>query len=214
MLPAPASIVYSARRSGYWADLPVEKRLFDVVFAALVAVFLLSWLVPVLALLIKLETRGPVFFQQQRTGKDGRSFRCLKFRSMVSNADAVQATRGDARITRVGAFLRRTSLDEMPQFLNVLRGDMSIVGPRPHMLQHTEHYAGLIDNFMDRHAVRPGITGLAQVSGWRGETKETEAMAQRVRADLRYIARWSLLLDVQIVWATLVQSLTGNANAF
>ena len=139
----------------------VLKRVFDVCFSLLVVVLVLSWLVPVLGLLLKLESLGPVFFKQLRTGKHGKPFYCLKFRSMrlSSEADSRQASRGDSRITRLGAFLRQTSLDELPQFINVLRGDMSVVGPRPHMLLHTHEYAQRIANFMDRHAVTPGITG-------------------------------------------------------
>lgn len=194
----------------------LRKRLFDFAFALLVTVFLLSWLLPLLAILIKLESRGPVFFKQLRTGKHGLPFYCLKLRSMRLNddSDSQQATRGDDRITRVGAFLRRTSLDELPQFLNVLRGEMSVVGPRPHMLQHTLHYTKLIDNFMDRHAVAPGITGLAQVAGHRGETREMQAMVERVRADLFYINNWSFGLDVKIVLLTVRQAIFGHENAF
>jgi putative colanic acid biosynthesis UDP-glucose lipid carrier transferase len=194
----------------------LRKRAFDLIFAALVVVFLLSWLLPLLALLIKVESRGPVFFKQLRTGKHGQPFYCYKFRSMRVNAeaDAKQASKGDRRITQVGAFLRQTSLDELPQFLNVLKGEMSVVGPRPHMLSHTEYYAQVIDNFMDRHRVMPGITGLAQVSGCRGETKEVAAMAQRVEADIKYLSNWSFLLDLKIVLLTILQSFKHNENAF
>jgi putative colanic acid biosynthesis UDP-glucose lipid carrier transferase len=131
-----------------------------------------------------------------------------------AEADAKQASKGDSRITQVGAFLRQTSLDELPQFLNVLKGEMSVVGPRPHMLSHTEYYAQAIDNFMDRHQVMPGITGLAQVSGYRGETKEVAAMAQRVDADIKYLSNWSFLLDLRIVLLTILQSFKQNENAF
>jgi lipopolysaccharide/colanic/teichoic acid biosynthesis glycosyltransferase len=177
---------------------------------------MLSWLAPLIALLIKLESKGPAFFKQLRTGKDGRPFYCLKFRSMAPNAaaDEQQASRGDHRVTRVGAFLRQTSLDELPQFLNVLRGEMSIVGPRPHMLRHTEYYAGEIHNFMDRHRALPGITGLAQVSGLRGETKELDAMNKRVQADLHYLRTWSFWLDVKIVGRTVAQVVVRNENVF
>jgi putative colanic acid biosynthesis UDP-glucose lipid carrier transferase len=193
----------------------LRKRAFDLIFSAIVVV-LLSWLLPLLALLIKAESRGPVFFKQLRTGKYGQAFYCYKFRSMQVNAeaDAKQASKGDRRITRVGAFLRKTSLDELPQFLNVLKGEMSVVGPRPHMLSHTEYYAQAIDNFMDRHQVMPGITGLAQVSGYRGETKEVAAMAQRVDADIKYLSNWSFLLDLRIVLLTVLQGFKHNENAF
>jgi exopolysaccharide biosynthesis polyprenyl glycosylphosphotransferase len=192
------------------------KRVFDVFFSLLVVVLVLSWLVPVLGLLLKFESRGPVFFKQLRTGKNGKPFYCLKFRSMRLSADAHsrQASRGDSRITRIGAFIRKTSIDELPQFINVLRGDMSVVGPRPHMLQHTEDYARRIANFMDRHAVTPGITGWAQIKGYRGETRELDAMANRVEADIWYLRNASFLLDLRIVGLTVWQVLRGNENAF
>ncbi|GGF11031.1 hypothetical protein GCM10011383_22790 [Hymenobacter cavernae] len=179
-------------------------------------IFLLSWLIPLIALLIKLDSKGPVFFKQLRTGKNGLPFYCLKFRSMRTSADAdhKQASRGDSRITRLGAILRKTSLDELPQFINVLRGEMSVVGPRPHMLKHTEDYARVISNFMVRHAVMPGITGLAQVSGHRGETKEIAAMAKRVNADIFYIKNWSFFLDLKIIFLTVYQAAKGSENAF
>ncbi|MBC8081772.1 MAG: exopolysaccharide biosynthesis polyprenyl glycosylphosphotransferase [Hymenobacter sp.] len=194
----------------------VMKRAFDLFFASLVTVLLLSWLVPLIALLIKLDSRGPVFFKQLRTGKDGKPFYCLKFRSMRTSADADsrQASRGDSRITKLGAFMRKTSIDELPQFFNVLKGEMSVVGPRPHMLRHTEDYAKVIENFMERHLVTPGITGWAQVEGHRGETKETAAMEKRVNADIFYIRNWSFLLDLKIVLLTIRQAIRGNENAF
>ena len=194
----------------------LRKRAFDMVFASLVVLLLLSWLVPLIALLIKLESKGPVLFKQLRTGKDGSPFYCFKFRSMYINtdADSRQASKGDSRITEVGAFLRRTSLDELPQFINVLRGEMSVVGPRPHMLRHTEDYSKTIHNFMDRHRVMPGITGLAQVTGYRGETTEVDSMVKRVNADIHYVRNWSFWLDVKIVVRTVGQILKGNENAF
>ncbi len=183
----------------------VEKRLIDCLVSLLIVVFFLSWLVPLIAVLIKLDSSGPVFFQQLRTGKDGLPFYCFKFRSMCVNkeSDSRQASRGDSRITRVGRLLRKTSLDELPQFFNVLRGEMSVVGPRPHMLKHTEQYNNLLDNFMVRHAVAPGITGWAQVIGYRGETREVSAMAKRLEADLWYMENWSLLLDLKIILLTI-----------
>lgn len=194
----------------------IRKRIFDFFFASLVIVFLLSWLMPLIALVIKLESRGPVLFKQLRTGKNGLPFYCLKFRSMRVNADSdsKQASKGDSRITKFGAFLRKSSLDELPQFFNVLRGEMSVVGPRPHMLSHTEYYSNAIDNFMERHIVMPGITGLAQISGYRGETKEVESMAKRVDADIKYLYNWSFLLDVKIVFLTVTQVFKSNENAF
>jgi putative colanic acid biosynthesis UDP-glucose lipid carrier transferase len=192
------------------------KRAFDVAFALAVAGCVLIWLIPLLAVLIKLESKGPIFFRQLRTGKDGIPFYCFKFRSMYLNADAnhKQASRGDRRITKIGAFLRKTSLDELPQFINVLLGDMSVVGPRPHMLQHTETYSRIISNYMMRHTMRPGITGLAQVAGHRGETKDVAAMVNRVNADMQYLQNWSLALDIKIVGLTAYQMVRGNENAF
>lgn len=192
------------------------KQSFDYVFAALTVVCVMSWLTPLIAIIIKLDSKGPIFFRQLRSGKDNKPFFCLKFRSMHVNAesDTVQASKNDKRITRVGAFLRRTSLDEFPQFFNVLRGDMSIVGPRPHMLKHSEDYSRLIDDFMVRQFATPGITGWAQVNGLRGETRETESMAKRVKADLWYMENWSFLLDFKIVFLTLWQVFKRDERAF
>ncbi|SMB89268.1 sugar transferase [Hymenobacter roseosalivarius DSM 11622] len=192
------------------------KRSFDLCFSLLVVVLVLSWLAPLLGLLIKFESRGPVFFKQLRTGKHGKPFYCLKFRSMYlsAEADRKQASRGDSRITRIGAFIRKTSIDELPQFINVLRGDMSVVGPRPHMLQHTLDYTQCITNFMERHAVTPGITGWAQIKGYRDETRELQAMEHRVQADIWYLRNWSFFLDVRIVALTILQAIRGDENAF
>lgn len=197
-------------------SLPLSKRAFDFVFALLVVLFVLIWLVPLIACLIKLESKGPILFRQLRTGKDNKPFYCFKFRSMLVNNDANtrQASLGDSRITKVGAFLRKTSLDELPQFLNVLRGEMSVVGPRPHMLKHTEDYSKVINNFMDRHLVMPGITGLAQVSGHRGETKEVEDMVKRFNADIHYLRNWSFRLDLKIVLRTATQVFGDNKHVF
>jgi len=192
------------------------KRLFDICFSIFVIVFVFSWLVPVLALLIKLQSKGPVFFVQMRSGRDNKPFKCYKFRSMRINdeSDKKQATRDDARITKIGAFIRRMSLDEFPQFINVLRGNMSVVGPRPHMISHTEQYAKLIDTFMVRHFLKPGITGWAQINGLRGETKSTEDMLARVEADVWYLENWSFLLDLKITFLTAIGSFKKNKNAF
>jgi putative colanic acid biosysnthesis UDP-glucose lipid carrier transferase len=194
----------------------IVKRAFDIVFSMLVLAFLLSWLIPLMAFLIKMESKGPVFFRQLRSGKENRPFYCLKFRSMTVNhdSDLKQASKGDARITRIGAFIRKTSIDELPQFINVLLGDMSVVGPRPHMLKHTEDYSQIIDKYMVRHFLIPGITGWAQINGLRGETKETEYMEKRVKADIWYLENWSFLLDIKIVVLTVWQSIRGNKNAF
>jgi putative colanic acid biosysnthesis UDP-glucose lipid carrier transferase len=194
----------------------IIKRTFDFAFASLVIVFLLSWVIPIIAIIIKLESKGPVFFKQLRSGRDNKPFYCLKFRSMTvnSDADSRQASLGDSRITKVGAFLRKSSLDELPQFFNVLRGEMSVVGPRPHMLKHTHDYSLLINKYMVRQFLTPGITGWAQINGFRGETIETSAMSKRVEADLWYLENWSFLLDLKIVFLTVWQSIKGNKNAF
>ena len=193
-----------------------KKRAFDIVFSIFVIVFVLSWLLPILAILIKLGSSGPVFFVQIRSGRNNRPFRCYKFRSMRvnKNADKKQATRDDERITKIGAFMRRTSLDELPQFFNVLRGNMSVVGPRPHMIKHTKQYSQLIDRFMVRHFLKPGITGWAQIKGLRGEIKTVDDMLKRVEADVWYLENWSFLLDLKIIFLTLKNSILGDKNAF
>ncbi|WP_162052628.1 undecaprenyl-phosphate glucose phosphotransferase [Pontibacter pamirensis] len=194
----------------------ILKRLFDIFFSSMVIILILSWLLPILALLIKMDSKGPVFFKQLRSGKNNKPFYCLKFRSMTVNpdCDSLQASKGDARVTRIGRILRKTSLDEFPQFINVLLGDMSVVGPRPHMLKHTQDYSQLINNYMVRHFLTPGITGWAQVNGFRGETKETTAMLSRVQADLWYLENWSILLDIKIIFLTVWNGLRNNDNAY
>lgn len=192
------------------------KRTFDLVFSSLVIIFLLSWLMPLLAIIIKLDSKGPVFFKQKRTGKDKKAFWCYKFRSMRVNseADSAQATKHDNRVTRIGAFLRRTSLDELPQFFNVFLGNMSVVGPRPHMLKHTEEYSKVVEKFMSRHFVKPGITGLAQAKGFRGETKNELLMQNRVRLDRFYVGNWSLIFDIKIILLTISSLIKGSDNAY
>jgi putative colanic acid biosysnthesis UDP-glucose lipid carrier transferase len=192
------------------------KRVFDFTFTMAVTVLLLSWLVPLIALLIRMDSKGPVFFMQLRTGRDNQSFWCLKFRTMYVNGEAntKQATKDDPRITPVGRFLRQTSLDELPQFFNVLMGDMSIVGPRPHMLKHTEEYSQMIENFMHRHYIKPGITGLAQAKGYRGETKSLILMKNRVKLDRFYMDNWTLALDIKILFLTIYSMMKGNENAY
>ncbi|MDC1226418.1 undecaprenyl-phosphate glucose phosphotransferase [Algibacter sp.] len=192
------------------------KRLFDILFSLFVIVFVLSWLTPILAICIKLESKGPVFFKQSRNGFNYQEFECYKFRSMTPNKDAHlhQATKGDHRITKVGAFIRKTSMDELPQFFNVLFGDMSVVGPRPHMVSHTTMYAQRIDKFMVRHFVKPGITGLAQVSGFRGEVEKDDDIVSRVKYDIFYIENWSLLLDVKIILQTVNNAIRGEEKAY
>lgn len=194
----------------------ISKRIFDVLISSFVVIFILSWLIPLISLVILLESRGPVFFVQLRTGKNNRSFRCFKFRSMRrnENANTQQASVGDTRVTKVGRFLRRTSLDELPQFLNVLKGNMSIVGPRPHMLKHTDEYSKLIGQYMVRQFVKPGITGWAQVNGFRGETKDVWQMQKRVEHDLWYLENWNLFLDIKIFFMTVINVIRGEKNAF
>ncbi|MFL0683728.1 MAG: exopolysaccharide biosynthesis polyprenyl glycosylphosphotransferase [Algoriphagus aquaeductus] len=192
------------------------KRVFDVVFAGLVTLFILSWLIPLVGLLIKLESRGPVFFIQKRNGINNRVFNCLKFRSMTPNdyADTLQATKNDPRVTRIGSFLRNTSLDEMPQFLNVLMGDMSIVGPRPHTIPMNETFRTQIERYNSRHKIKPGITGLAQVRGFRGEIENPHQIRSRVRLDYFYINNWSFLLDMEIMVKTVYELLFNRENAY
>ncbi|MDG0972629.1 MAG: undecaprenyl-phosphate glucose phosphotransferase [Crocinitomicaceae bacterium] len=192
------------------------KKLFDILFSLLVIVGVFSWLFPILMILIKSSSAGPVFFRQKRTGEDNKAFTCLKFRTMRVNslADELQATAHDPRITRLGAFMRKTNLDELPQFFNVLWGNMSVVGPRPHMIKHTEQYAELIHNYLVRHYAKPGITGWAQVNGYRGETKELIDMKKRVEFDIWYIENWSFLLDIKIVWLTVWNMIRGEEKAY
>jgi len=190
--------------------------LFDIVFSLFVIVFIFPWLYPLLAIAIKMSSPGPIFFVQKRSGRLNHEFDCYKFRSMSVNKDSdrKQATAGDARITMVGRFLRKSNLDEMPQFINVLLGNMSIVGPRPHMLKHTKEYSQIIDKFMVRHLVKPGITGWAQVNGFRGATTEPRYMMKRVRYDLWYVENWSFFLDIQIIFMTVYNMIKGEKNAF
>lgn len=192
------------------------KRAFDLFFATGVILLIFPWLIPIIALAIRIDSSGPIFFVQQRSGRNNRSFRMLKFRSMYQNHgdETKQADRKDPRITPVGRFLRKTSLDEMPQFFNVWWGDMSVVGPRPHLLAHTEAYAQIVNKFMLRHFVKPGITGLAQINGLRGQTRNPELMKRRVEFDTWYIEHWSLAKDLRIVVLTVWNVLKGQDTAF
>ncbi|MEI9919626.1 MAG: exopolysaccharide biosynthesis polyprenyl glycosylphosphotransferase [Bacteroidota bacterium] len=194
----------------------VIKRIFDFIFSSFFCVFFMSWIIPIIALIIKLDSKGPVFFVQLRSGQNNKPFRCLKFRTMVVNADSdsKQASRTDARITKLGHFLRKTSIDELPQFINVFMGSMSVVGPRPHMLKHTDEYSKLIERFMGRHYVKPGITGLAQCLGYRGETKDLIDMENRVRMDRYYIENWTFWFDLKIIFLTVVSLIRGSDKAF
>jgi putative colanic acid biosynthesis UDP-glucose lipid carrier transferase len=181
------------------------KRSADIFLSTIVIVGVLSWLVPIMALLIKFDSRGPVFFLQKRNKRDGRVFTCVKFRSMIENdeADILQATADDERITRFGRFLRRHYLDELPQFFNVWIGDMSLIGPRPHMVSDNNKYEELIEFYDYRHRVKPGISGLSQVMGYVGETRYIQAMRDRVHLDIFYVRHWSFWFDMRILWHTL-----------
>ena len=194
----------------------IAKRAFDIVFSSLVTVFILSWMIPLVGILIKLESRGPVFFMQDRNGENNKVFKCIKFRSMTPNpfSDTVQAQRNDPRVTRIGSFLRRFSLDEMPQFLNVLMGEMSIVGPRPHPVPMNQMFKQLIEKYNTRHKIKPGITGLAQIMGYRGEIERPFQIRSRVRLDYFYIQNWSFWLDLTIVLNTIYNLIFDRENAY
>jgi putative colanic acid biosysnthesis UDP-glucose lipid carrier transferase len=199
-------------------DIPnrARKRIFDIIVSLLVIVFILSWLVPLLALLIFIESPGPIFFRQARTGRNRKQFQCFKFRSMKINREShlKQATRNDKRITSIGKIIRKTNLDEFPQFINVLKGEMSIVGPRPHMLKHTEDYSSIVDDYMVRQFLKPGVTGWAQVNGYRGEITNIEQIRKRVEHDIWYLENWGLWLDMKICFLTFWTMVKGDKNAF
>jgi putative colanic acid biosynthesis UDP-glucose lipid carrier transferase len=194
----------------------VKKRTFDIVFSLLFLCTLFPFLLLIFGSIIKLTSKGDVFFKQKRTGLDGKDFYCWKFRTMCQNEDSdkVQAVKNDSRITKIGAFLRKSNIDETPQFINVLLGSMSVVGPRPHMLSHTEMYSERINSYMLRHIVKPGITGWAQVNGFRGETKHLSEMKGRVEKDIWYIENWSFKLDLKIILKTITNMLQGEAKAY
>lgn len=194
----------------------LAKRAFDIVFSSLVIIFILSWLIPVVGLLIKIESRGPIFFIQKRNGINNNVFNCLKFRSMTPNdyADSKQAIKNDPRLTKIGSFLRNSSLDEMPQFINVLLGDMSIVGPRPHTIPMNQTFKTQIHRYNSRHKIRPGITGLAQIRGYRGEIENPHQIKSRVRLDSFYINNWTFLLDLGIMVKTVHELLFNRENAY
>lgn len=205
------------------SDIPLKsnlniiiKRVFDIVFSLLVIVGFLSWFTPLIALFILFESKGDIFFRQLRYGADFKLFACYKFRSMSSNmeSDSVQASKNDMRVTKVGKFIRKTSIDELPQFYNVLFGSMSVVGPRPLLLSHTNDYKNKINKFMVRHTVKPGITGLAQVSGYRGNIEKDSDMQNRVKYDIFYIENWSIFLDVKIIIKTVLNVIKGEDKAY
>lgn len=204
-------------------DQPLEdgvnifiKRTFDIVFTLLVTVFLLSWLLPLLATLIKMDSKGPIFFKQHRAGKDNKPFICYKFRTMHihNEPEHKQASKGDPRITKIGKILRKSSLDELPQFYNVLKGDMSVIGPRPHPLKLNDLYRPEIRKFLQRQSVKPGITGLAQAKGFRGETSTVQMMKNRVKLDRFYVENWSMIFDLKILVLTVMHLFKGDENAY
>ncbi|WP_073852959.1 undecaprenyl-phosphate glucose phosphotransferase [Pontibacter flavimaris] len=230
-LPEPNSYIYQRFKVDFYDVLPVMmvrniplddvvnkfiKRSFDLFFSLFVIIFVLSWLLPIIAIAIKIDSRGPVFFKQIRSGIDNKNFECYKLRSMYINKDAnkLLAKRGDSRITRVGAFIRKTSIDELPQFFNVLLGQMSIVGPRPHMLKLGEEYAQVADKYMVRHFIKPGITGLSQVRGYRGDTTYSYQIRGRVKLDIFYLENWSFWLDMKIIFYTVYNVVRGDKAAF
>ena len=230
-LPEPGSFTYQKLKIDFNDMLPilvaralplddvinkVLKRAFDLIFSLLVIVFLLSWLLPILAIIIRLDSKGPVLFGQVRSGINNKTFRCWKLRSMYTNTEANSqlARRGDSRITPVGAFLRKTSLDELPQFFNVLMGQMSIVGPRPHMLKADQEYALIAEKYMVRHFIKPGVTGLSQVRGYRGDTTADYQVRGRVKLDIFYLENWSFLLDIKIIFYTIYNAIRGDKAAF
>lgn len=215
----------------YFGDLPVltlrneplddvgnrlKKRVLDVTISSVVIIFFLSWIIPILGILIFIESGGPVFFRQLRTGRNKKPFYCLKLRSMKPNKDAdkKQATENDSRITPLGRFLRRTSLDELPQFFNVIKGEMSLVGPRPHMIQHTSDYSKIVNDYMVRQFVKPGITGWAQINGFRGEITNPEQIQMRVNKDIWYLENWTLWLDIKILFLTIYFVAKGDEYAY
>jgi Undecaprenyl-phosphate glucose phosphotransferase len=230
-LPEPGSYKYQKLKIDFYDMLPILvarsiplddainkalKRSFDIAFSLSVILFVLSWLLPILAIIIKLDSKGPIFFGQVRSGINNKTFRCWKLRSMYINneANSQLARRGDSRITPVGAFLRKTSLDELPQFFNVLWGQMSIVGPRPHMLKADQEYALIAEKYMVRHFIKPGVTGLSQVRGYRGETTEDYQVRGRVKLDIFYLENWTFLLDLKIIFYTIYNVFRGDKHAF
>lgn len=191
------------------------KRGFDICFSLFVILFILSWLMPLIAFLIKLESRGPIFFKQGRPGLDENEFFCYKFRSMqVNETTEKEASKNDPRVTKMGKFMRKTSIDELPQFFNVLLGDMSVVGPRPHLWSQNKSYASKVKKYMVRHYVKPGITGLAQVKGYRGEIETDDDMINRIKFDVFYIENWSIVMDIKIIIQTVVNIFKGEDKAY
>ncbi|MEY8849442.1 exopolysaccharide biosynthesis polyprenyl glycosylphosphotransferase [Psychroserpens sp. XS_ASV72] len=196
----------------------ILKRSFDIVFSLFIIIFVLSWMTVILYILVKLESKGPLIYKHKRTGINYKEFVCYKFRTLTITEEikGTYVSKNDRRVTKVGKFLRRTSLDELPQFINVLLGDMSVVGPRPHMLSYTDEYSKKIDkyNFIFRHKVKPGITGLAQIKGYRGEVKLDKDIINRIKYDIFYIENWSLILDFKIIVQTFINLVKGDDKAY
>lgn len=194
----------------------ILKRCFDLAFSVAVLLTVFPFIYLIVGILIKLSSKGPILFRQKRNGLYGKIFECYKFRTMLVNeeADRRQAVKNDPRTTSIGSYLRRTNIDEFPQFINVLLGNMSVVGPRPHMLKHTEQYSKLVDKYMIRHLVKPGITGWAQITGYRGETRTLEQMEGRVKRDVWYLENWSFFLDLKIIVVTIIKMFKGESNAY
>ena len=193
------------------------KRIFDIIFSLCFISFILIWLFPIVYILINLDSKGPVFYKQKRNGLNNIIFNCFKFRSMyyIKNPTEFKITeKNDSRVTKIGKFLRKTSIDELPQFINVLFGDMSIVGPRPHALEHNNQYIDIIEKFNSRHLIKPGLTGLAQVKGYRGEVNSDEDMQGRIKFDRYYIYNWSFWFDLKIIYWTVKNILLGDPKAY
>jgi putative colanic acid biosynthesis UDP-glucose lipid carrier transferase len=192
------------------------KRIFDIVFSLFICFFILSWVIPILWILVKLESNGPLIFKQQREGINGDKFVCYKFRSMQFNVSSEEGhtTKNDHRVTKIGAFMRKTSIDELPQFFNVLFGEMSVVGPRPHVESLSIEYQKEVGDYLKRHIVKPGITGLAQVRGYRGEIKKKSDIKNRIRLDVFYIENWSFFLDLKIIIQTILNIFRGEEKAY
>lgn len=232
-VPKASKLFTKRLRTDYYSYIPVLsidearlndgfnhiiKRTFDIVFSLFVIIFIFSWLSVILFILIKIESKGPLFYRHKRNGINYKEFNCYKYRSLTTTSEVkgTYVTQDDRRVTKIGSFLRKTSLDELPQFINVLLGDMSVVGPRPHMLSYTDEYSKVIDkfNFIYRHHVKPGITGLAQIKGYRGEIENNTDIINRVKYDIFYIENWSLLLDFKIIIKTLINLLKGEKKAY
>lgn len=230
-IPSRKEILSNSAKIQYYGFIPVIperktpleiyynrliKRTFDIIFSIFVIVFVMSWLFPIIAILIKLESKGPVLFKQKRNGIYFEEFYCYKFRSMIVNveADTHQVIKNDKRITKLGAFLRKSSIDEMPQFFNVLIGNMSVCGPRPHMVNLTNKYVEEVERFKLRHFIKPGITGMAQTHGYRGEIESQRDIINRVKYDVFYIESWSLLLDLKIIYLTVKNAVMGDNKAY